>query len=306
MSEKWTVSNVPDLTGKVIVITGATSGLGFEDAKVFAQKGATIILACRNMDKAKKTLAKILKKQPNAQVEIMKLDLTSLDSIHKFATEFKEKYDRLDILVNNAGIMMVPYQTTEDGFESQMGTNHLGHFALTGLLYDLIIKTDGARIVNVSSNGHKFGDIDFKNFMFEDGEGYSRTKAYGNSKLANLLFTYELDRRLKADNANVIAVAAHPGMANTSLADHMMGWFAPVLKGLFGLFMQSAAKGALPTIRAAVDPNVQSGDYYGPGGRNEHRGYPVKVESNEKSHNVEDAKKLWQVSEELTGVKYGD
>ena len=190
MSEKWTSKNIPDLSGKVFIVTGANSGIGFEAAKEFARKGAKTILASRNLDKAKRALAKIQKEIPAATAEVMQLDLANLDSTQKFAAEFKEKYDRLDALVNNAGIMMVPYQQTADGFESQVGTNHLGHFALTGLLHDLLSKTEGARVVNVSSNGHRFGEMDFDNFMFEDDKEYSRTKAYGNSKLANLLFTY--------------------------------------------------------------------------------------------------------------------
>ncbi len=305
MSEKWTTKNIPNLSGKVSIITGANSGIGFEAAKEFARKGATTILASRNIDKAEKALAKIKKEIPDVSVEIMQLDLASLDSVNKFAAEFKKKYDRLDLLVNNAGIMMVPYQKTVDGFESQIGINHLGHFALTGLLYDLLAKTEGARIVNVSSNGHKFGEMDYDSFKFDEDKEYSRMKAYGQSKLANLLFTYELDRRFKKGKIKALAVAAHPGMSNTNLANHMMGWFAPILKGLFGFIMQSAAKGALPTIRAAVDPENKGSEYYGPGGRNEQRGYPVRVESSEISHNEEEAKKLWEISEKLTKVKFG-
>ncbi|MCG3259873.1 MAG: SDR family NAD(P)-dependent oxidoreductase, partial [Candidatus Heimdallarchaeota archaeon] len=244
MSEKWTTKNVPNLSEKVFIVTGANSGIGFEAAKEFARKGAKTILASRNLEKTKKALSKIHKKTPDSSVEIMQLDLANLESVKKFASEFKEKYDRLDVLVNNAGIMMVPYQKTADGFESQIGTNHFGHFALTGLLYDLLMKTEGSRVVNVSSNGHRFGEMDFDDLLFEDSREYSRMKAYGNSKLANLLFTYELNRRFNEANVDAISVAAHPGMSNTNLADHMMGWFAPILKGLFGFFMQSAAKGA--------------------------------------------------------------
>ncbi|MBY8999618.1 MAG: SDR family NAD(P)-dependent oxidoreductase [Candidatus Heimdallarchaeota archaeon] len=305
MSEKWTTKNIPELTGKVIIVTGANTGIGFEEAKEFTRKGAKTILACRNLEKGEKALAKILKEIPDAPAEIMHLDLANLDSVNQFSTEFKKKYDRLDVLVNNAGIMMVPYRKTVDGFESQIGTNHLGHFALTGLLYDLLTETEGARVVNVSSNGHRFGEIDYDSFTFDEDNEYSRMKAYGQSKLANLLFTYELDRRFKKGNINAIAVAAHPGMSNTNLADHMMGFAAPILKGLFGFIMQSAAKGALPTIRAAVDPENKGSEYYGPGGRKEQRGYPVRVESSKTSHNKEDAKKLWDLSEKLTKVKFG-
>ncbi len=305
MSEKWTTRNIPELTGKIIIVTGANSGIGFEAAKEFARKGAKTILASRNLDKAEKASAKIQKEIPDATVEIMQLDLANLNSVNNFATEFKKKYDRLDVLVNNAGIMMVAFQKTVDGFESQMGTNHLGHFALTGLLHNLLIKTKGARVVNVSSGGHRSGEMDFDNFMFDEGKEYSRMKAYGRSKLANLLFTYELDKRFKKEKTEAMAVAAHPGMASTNLADHMMGFAKPVLKIIFGLMAQSAAKGALPTIRAAVDPEVKGSEYYGPRGFQEERGYPVRVESNEASHNNEDAKRLWELSEKLTGVKFG-
>ena len=306
MSEKWTTRNIPNLSEKVFIVTGANSGIGFEAAKEFARKGAKTILACRNLVKAKKASAKIQRKIPDAQVEIMQLDLASLDSINQFSIDFKEKYNRLDALVNNAGIMMVPYQKTADGFESQIGTNHLGHFALTGLLHDLLVETKGSRVVNVSSNGHRIGGMNFDNFKFEDGKEYSRMKAYGNSKLANLLFTYELDRRFKEASSDAIAIASHPGMSNTKLADHMMGRFAPILRGLMGFMMQSAAKGALPTILAAVDPEVKGGDYYGPKGRfgRESRGRLAKVESSEASHNEEDAQKLWKISEKLTKVKF--
>ncbi len=303
MKTNWTTKDIPDLTGKVIVVTGANSGIGFEAAKEFARKGAQVILACRSMDKAEKALGLILGEIPDAKAEIMDLDLTSLKSIRKFADVFKGKYDRLDILLNNAGIMMVPYGKTEDGFEKQFGTNHLGHYALTGLLIDVILKTPKARIVNVSSTGHRFGDMDFDNLMFEGGNKYSPMKAYGRSKLANLLFTYESQRRLEEKGADVISVAAHPGMSDTHLADHLFNKFPFILMKPFSRFaVQSAAMGALPSIRACVDPETKGGQYYGPDGKREAKGWPILVESNEASHNEEDAKKLWEISEELTGV----
>ncbi len=306
MTNKWTVNDIPDLTGKVIIVTGANSGIGLEAAKAFAQKGAQTILACRSMDRAQPALSEIQVEIPNAPAEIMQLDLASLASVHQFVDEFKGKYDRLDVLVNNAGIMMVPYGTTEDGFERQMGTNHLGHFALTGLLIDLLLKTPHSRVVNVSSNGHTSGFMDFDNLLFADGQDYSPMAAYGRSKLANLLFTYELQRRYETTGADAIAVAAHPGSSSTNLANHFGERnFAMGLLLKVGLFIsQSAAMGALPTIRAAVAPEVQGGDYYGPSGFMELRGYPVKVESNGASHNMADAQKLWEVSEELTSVNY--
>ncbi|MAT98591.1 MAG: short-chain dehydrogenase [Anaerolineaceae bacterium] len=301
----WTTADMPDLTGKVIIVTGANSGIGFEAAKEFARKGAQTILACRSLEKAEAALDEIIAEIPNAPAEIMQLDLASLDSVRAFAAVFKAKYDRLDVLVNNAGIMMVPYGTTKDGFERQFGTNHLGHFALTGLLLDLILHTPGARVVNVSSNGHRMGVMDFDDLMYKDGEGYSATGAYGRSKLANLLFTYELQRRFDKLGIDALATAAHPGGTQTNLARHLEErWYVKLLGPLVMSLMQSADMGALPTIRAAVDPRATGGEYYGPGGFMEQRGYPVLVESSEASHNEADARRLWQISEQLTGVRY--
>ena len=297
---------MPDLTGKVIIVTGANSGIGFEAAKEFARKGATTILACRSKDKAEAALAEIMTEIPNANAEIMLLDLASQASVHQLADTFKAKYDQLDVLVNNAGIMMVPYGTTEDGFERQFGTNHLGHFALTGLLFDRLVNTAGSRVVNVSSSGHRFGNMDFDDLMFEGGEGYTPMGAYGRSKLANLLFTYELQRRFEVVGTDAMATAAHPGISQTNLTAHMEDrWYFKLLMPLMPLMLQSAAMGALPTIRAAVDPTVKGGQYFGPDGPREQRGYPVTVESNDASRNEADARQLWQVSEQLTGVQFG-
>jgi NAD(P)-dependent dehydrogenase (short-subunit alcohol dehydrogenase family) len=305
MNKNWTTDDMPDLTGKVIIVTGSNSGLGFEEAKEFARKGAQTILACRSMDKAKAALAQMLAAVPNAPAEIMHLDLASQVSVHQFVSEFKKKYAKLDVLVNNAGIMMVPYSTTEDGFESQFGTNHLGHFALTGLLIDSLLNTSGSRVVNISSYAHRIGSMDFTNLMYEGGNGYSSTRAYGRSKLANLLFTYELQRRFEAIGADAIAVASHPGSSHTNLTSHIENkWYSKLLNTLLEPMAQSAAMGALPTIRAAVDPNVKGGQYYGPDGFMEQRGYPVVVSSNRASHEATDARQLWQVSEQLTGVRY--
>jgi NAD(P)-dependent dehydrogenase (short-subunit alcohol dehydrogenase family) len=299
MSTRWTTDKIPDLTGKLIIVTGANSGIGFEATKEFARKGAETILACRNMDKTKKASDRIKKKIPDAKTVIMQLDLSSLKSIKDFAGEFKKNYFSLDVLLNNAGIMFVPYRTTSEGFESQVGVNHLGHFALTGLLFDLLANTPGARVVNVSSNGHRMGKMDVDNYIYKDGKGYSRLGAYGRSKLSNLLFTYELDRRFKTANIDAIAVGAHPGISNTNL---IRQWYFKVLKPIVFLTTQSAYMGALPSMRAATDPDVKGSDYYGPGGRGEQRGYPTKVESNGASHNKEDAIRLWNLSEKLTGV----
>lgn len=303
--ELWTTADTPDLTGKVIVVTGANSGIGYEAAKEFARNGAQTILACRNLMKAQEALNSIQAEIPKAPAGIMQLDLASLASIHQFADTFKQKYDRLDVLVNNAGIMMVPYGLTADGFERQFGTNHLGHFALTGLLMEMLLNTAGSRVVNISSGGHRMGNMDFDNLMFKDGEGYSRASAYGRSKLANLLFTYELQRRYEANGARAIAVAAHPGGSNTNLSRYLEDlWYVRLAMPIMKRMLQSAAMGALPTLRAAVDPHVQGGEYYGPDGLMEQRGYPVLVQSSNAAHNLSDAKKLWQVSEALTGVVF--
>jgi NAD(P)-dependent dehydrogenase (short-subunit alcohol dehydrogenase family) len=301
MSGKWTVDEIPDLSGKVIIVTGSNSGTGFEAAKEFARNGAHTILACRNMEKARVALTRITEEVPDASIEAMPLDLASLESIHQFTDMFKAKYDRLDVLLNNAGIMFTPYGKTEDGFEQQFGVNHLGHFALTGLLLDVLTKTPQSRVVNHSSTGHTMGEMNFDDLMFEQN-GYSGRRAYGRSKLANLLFTYELQRRFECAGFDCIAVAAHPGVARTNLGRHMNRILWSVIQIFFRPFTQSAAMGALPIIRASVDPEVKGGEYYGPGGFMEMRGHPTIVQSNAASHNEADAHQLWEVSEQLTGV----
>ena len=299
MNSKWTNESIPDLTGKIVIVTGANSGIGFEAAREFARSGAHVILASRNLDKIKDALKEIQVEHPQAKAEIIRLDLASINSIQDFVKTFKSNYDKLDILLNNAGIMMVPYGTTEDGFEKQFGINHLGHFGLTGLMIDYLLKTPGSRVVNVSSNAHYTGEVNFSDLMYENGEKYNPQKAYSRSKLANLLFTYELQRRLDARNAEVIAIAAHPGISNTSLADHFFQrWFLKPIRPLMGVFFQSAAMGALPSIRAAVDSSVIGGQYFGPDGSGERSGFPVVVKSNPASHNLDDARKLWEISDE--------
>jgi len=302
VNHNWTTNDIPDLTGRVIIVTGANSGIGYEAAKEFTRKGAQTILACRSVDKSRTALNQIRAEIPTAKVEVMQLDLASQKSVHAFADDFKSKYNRLDVLVNNAGIMMVLYGKTEDGFERQFGTNHLGHFALTGLLIDLLKNTPNSRVVNVSSNAHHQGIMDFDNLMYAGGRGYSPMNAYGRSKLANLLFTYELQRRFETAGMNTIATAAHPGLTNTALADHIPG--VKLLRPILGRMIQSAAMGALPTLRAAVDPSAKGGQYYGPAGSGETGGYPIVVRSNRASHNKADALQLWQVSEKLTGVAF--
>jgi len=301
--EKWTTDNIPDLSGKVIIVTGGNSGLGYESVKAFADKGAEVILTSRSIEKgevAKSEIGAI-----EGKIVVMQLDLMDFASIKNFAEAFKSNYQRLDVLLNNAGIMTTPYFLTKDGMEAQNGTNHFGHFALTGYLIELIKNTPESRVVNVSSNAHKWGKMDFNNLLFEDGKDYTPMKSYGRSKLANLLFTYQLQSRFEKDNTNSIAVAAHPGSSQTNLGRYIEGkFFFKVLDPLFKLMSQDQAQGALPQIRASVDPEVKGGDYYGPNGFGEMTGLPVLVPSNKASHNKEDAIKLWDVSEKLTGVKY--
>ena len=301
--EKWPLKHMDDLKEKVILVTGGNSGLGYESVKAFAEKGAKVVLASRNMQKGEAAKSKILESHPSGLIEVMELDLMDLASIRSFVKEFSSKYDRLDVLLNNAGIMMTPYSKTKDGFEGQMGTNHLGHFALTGLLLDLIKSSPGARVVNVSSNGHRFGTMDFANLLFENGKEYTPMKAYGRSKLANLLFTYELQRHFEVNTINAAALAAHPGASRTNLDRYLKGkfWYYLLWPVAF-LMTMNQAQGALPQIRASVDENATGGQYYGP-----HRsmtGYPVEVQSNEASHKRQDASKLWEKSEELTGISY--
>lgn len=301
--EKWTTDNIPNLSGKIIVVTGGNSGLGYESVKAFAENGGEVILACRNIEKGEAAKKEILKHNPKGVIIVKQLDLMELASIKNFVIEFKKHYNQLDVLLNNAGIMTTPYFLTKDGFEAQMGINHLGHFALTGLLLNLIIKTPNSRVVNVSSNAHKQGKMDFDNLLFENGKGYGRMTSYGRSKLSNLLFTYELQRRFQSNGIDSISATAHPGVAQTNLAAHFEDklWFK-LLTPIFKMISQSQAQGALPQIRASVDPGVKGGQYYGP--HKGMKGDPVLVESNARSHNLNDAKKLWGVSEDLTGVTF--
>ncbi|SPM29122.1 SDR family NAD(P)-dependent oxidoreductase [Mycobacterium terramassiliense] len=298
---KWTTADIPDQTGRVAVITGANTGLGYETALALADHGAHVVLAVRNLDKGKDAAARITAHSPHADVALQELDLTSLESIRAAAEQLRSAHDRIDLLINNAGVMWTPKSTTKDGFELQFGTNHLGHFAFTGLLLDRLLPVAGSRVVTVSSMGHRIrADIHFDDLQWE--RGYSRVGAYGQSKLANLLFTYELQRRL-APHGTTIAAAAHPGGSRTELVRNLP---APVLRfasALMPLF-QGPDMGALPTLRAATDPGVLGGQYYGPDGFAEQRGYPKLVASSEKSHDVATQRRLWAVSEELTGVAY--
>ncbi|HEX9498176.1 MAG TPA: SDR family NAD(P)-dependent oxidoreductase [Mycobacterium sp.] len=295
---KWTTADIPDQSGRTAVITGANTGLGYETAAALAAKGAHVVLAVRNIEKGKEAARGIEQATPDAQVQLQELDLTSLDSIRAAANDLRSDHESIDLLINNAGVMFTPKSTTKDGFELQFGTNHLGHFALTNLLLDRVLAAPGSRIVTVSSQGHRFArGIRFDDLQWE--RSYGRIGAYGQAKLANLLFTYELQRRLIG--TNTIAVAAHPGGSRTELTRNLPPLVAAVTRLAEPLF-QSAEMGALPTLRAATDPGVLGGQYYGPDGFGEQRGYPKIVASSEASHDVDAQKRLWTVSEQLTSV----
>jgi NAD(P)-dependent dehydrogenase (short-subunit alcohol dehydrogenase family) len=295
----WTVADIGDQTDRTAVITGANSGIGYETALALAARGARVVLACRNLDKARVAAGRITAAQPAARVEPLHLDLGSLASVREAAATIRDSHPRLDLLINNAGVMFPPYGRTEDGFELQFGTNHLGHFALTGLVLPSLLGVAGSRVVTLSSNGHKIGRMHFNDLQSE--RHYRRVSAYGQSKLANLLFAYELQHHLAASGAATISVAAHPGTSSTQLGRHMAWWmrelnrFAP---------HQSAAMGALPALRAATDEAVAGGDYYGPGGFGEFTGYPQKVRSSARSHDDDAQNRLWEVSQHLTGVDF--
>ena len=296
-NDRWTHSDIANQAGKTVLITGANSGTGFETARELAGKNAKVIMAVRNLEKGNEAATKIKQAFPNADISVMKLDLSSLASVKKFAANFIAKHGKLDILINNAGVMVPPYSKTEDGFELQFGTNHLGHFALTGLLIGLLLKTENSRIVTMSSMAHKSGKVDFGDLHRE--KKYKKMESYGQSKVANLFFTYELQRKLESIGSKTIAVAAHPGWAVTNLSQYHKGFalMAPLLG-------QSALQGAWPLLFAATDPTVKGGDYYGPKGFMEIKGHPKKVRSNAYSKNEQIAGQLWKKSVELTGVTF--
>lgn len=301
--KKWTIDDIPDLSGKVAIVTGGNVGLGYESVKALAQKGAEVILAGRSPEKCESALQEIKEKAQEesgglkGKIEFLEIDLASFDSIENFARNFHKKYKRLDILLNNAALMAPPYFKTIDGLESQMGTNHFGHFKLTGLLIDLLKKSPGSRVVTISSGAHRSGKIDFDNLLYEDGKGYKPMQAYARSKLSNLLFTHELQRKFEAQKIDSIAAGAHPGAAITALTR-----YTPVIKALLPIVAQSAAQGALPQLRAAAGVDICGGDYFGP-----HRmatGHPVKVKPSRLSRNEEVAARLWEISEKITGTKF--
>lgn len=294
----WESSSMMDQSGKIVIITGSNSGLGLEEARVLSGKTAVVVMAARNMEKSEKAVKKIKKDFPSADVRPMHLDLADLASVAAFAENFKASFSRLDLLINNAGIMAPPFGKTKNGFELQMGTNHLGHFALTGRLMGMMRSTPGSRIINVSSIAHKMGNINFDDFHWEKRR-YKKWKAYGDSKLANLYFTFGLQKRLEKVKSPVIAATAHPGWTHTDLQRHSL--FASTLNHFFA---QTIPMGILPTLYAATQKDVRGGDFIGASGFMEMRGYPGKMTPAKRAKDPGPAETLWNLSEILTGVKF--
>jgi len=302
----WTAQEAGDHSGRFAVITGANSGLGRETARVLAAHGATVVLAGRDPGRMAAAAEGLRQQQPDASLQTAELDLASLESIRTAAADLTARFPRLDLLINNAGVMFTPHSLTKDGYELQFGTNHLGHYALTGLLMPSLLAAPSSRVVTLSSNGHRTGRMNFADL--QSSRHYNRYAAYGRSKLANLLFTYELQRRLTAARAHTIALAAHPGTARTELTRHMSGLsnaaMGPRFAAINSWLVQDAKMGALPTLRAATDPDAIGGTYYGPDGFMQLTGYPIVVASSGRSQNRENQRRLWVESEQLTGITY--
>jgi len=297
----FTAKDVQDQSGKTVFITGANTGLGYEAAKVLAGKNARVIIGCRSKDKAEQARSKILSEHAKADVSIVEIDLGNLKSV-KMAAKAVAKEQRLDVLINNAGIMIPPYELTQDGFESQFGVNHLGPFALTNLLLEKLRSTPGARVVSTASIAHKQGRILFDDINAEDG--YNAVRRYAMSKVANLLFCYELQRRLSAAGDETVSVAAHPGIADTELSRYIPGPLK-LLTPLFRPLFNTAAAGAWPTLLAATQEDIKGSEYFGPSKRRETAGPAIQVKSTRYSHNEDVASRLWDLSVEMTGVDSG-
>jgi len=299
----FNLNNIPSQKGKTAIVTGANAGLGFETTIGLAKKRIKVIMACRNMDKAENAKNDILERVPDADLEIMTLDLASLDSVRSFTQSFKEKYDTLDLLINNAGVMIPPYSTTEEGYELQIGVNHLGHFLLTALFIDLMPDTSDSRIVSLSSIAHKRGSIHFDDLHWK--ESYSKQGAYSQSKLACLLFADELDRRLRESGKKKLSVCAHPGVSPTELTRYIPSILDTIFqKVLAPFFTHPPEEGARPTLQATLDPTVSGGDYYGPQGFMDMTGKPGLAERADVAKNQDVAQRLWEVSEELTNCNF--
>ncbi len=304
---QWTTASIPPQRGKRAYITGANSGVGFHAALELARAGASVVLACRDRARGEAARARILTAVPTAQLEIAELDLASLASVHSAAEHFLASGRPLDLLINNAGVMALPQRrVTVDGFELQLGTNHFGHFALTGLLMPALLAAPAARIVTVSSIAHRGATLDFSNLNWE--HDYKPWPAYRRTKLANLLFAFELQRRLERAHASAVSIVVHPGVSNTNLfaagPGQGGGLLARIIPFFIALTAQSEAQGALPTLYAATSADAQGGHFYGPDGWRQMRGYPVEVRAEAPAYDESLAARLWQVSEEATGVRF--
>jgi NAD(P)-dependent dehydrogenase (short-subunit alcohol dehydrogenase family) len=302
-STRWTANKMPDQRGRMAIVTGANSGLGLITACELARAGADVVLACRNTQKGDSAAAEIQAAVPNSAVEVAALDLGSLASVRTFAERFRADHERLDLLINNAGVMAPPRRETADGFELQLGTNHLGHFALTAQLIDLMQGGSDSRVVTISSGAHRMGRIDFEDLQSE--RRYKRWRAYGQSKLANLLFAFELGRRLRSAGSTIRSLAAHPGYAATNLQSAAPPTIDRLIMAVTNrVLAQSAEMGALPILYAATYPGLESGTFIGPDGIAEQRGHPEPVTPNRAARDEDVARRLWSVSEELTGVRF--
>lgn len=299
----WTFNDIPDQTGRTAIVTGANTGMGFETARMLARRGANVVVACRNLDKGGDALARILEEKPKGKISLDMLDLADLDSIAAFAGRFAASRDRLDLLINNAGLMLPPLSRTKQGFELQFGTNHLGHAALTARLAPLVLRTPSARFVIVSSMAHHGGVIDFDDLNWNSRQ-YHPLKAYQQSKLANLLFGLELQRRLTASGSDARVTAAHPGWTKSDLQRHLRPHERLMASVLNPILQLTTTQGALNTLRAATDPNAEPGSYWGPGRFFEHKGPPVRARINERALDEDVAKRLWVETENLIGLRF--
>jgi len=300
--EEFNIKKIPSQKGRIAVVTGANTGLGFETTRALVGTGMKVIIACRDMEKAQAARYQITSEHPGSDLVIMLIDLSRLSSVHDFAHAFLARYDRLDLLINNAGLMIPPYSKTEEGFESQMGVNYFAHFLLTGLLFNTIAKTHGSRVVTLASNAHKRGLINFDDLHWE--KRYDPLKAYRQSKLACLIFAFELDRKIRKAGLKTISVAAHPGLSITDIVRHFPGWLLLIGKPFTAFFTHSPEKGALPVLYAALSPDVEGGEYFGPMGYNEWTGMPGRAKSTLLSHDESLARRLWELSEKLTGISF--
>jgi NAD(P)-dependent dehydrogenase (short-subunit alcohol dehydrogenase family) len=302
MIKMFDINKIPSQKGRIAIVTGANIGLGYETTLALAKKDLTVIMACRNLKKAETAKKNILKLVPNAQLDLIQIDLSELDSVSKFAKTFLAKYTKLDLLINNAGVMIPPYTKTTDGFELQMAANYFGHFLLTGLLIETLMKTPNSRIVSLSSIAHKSGKINFDDLQSK--KKYSPMTAYSQSKLACLMFSIELQRRLEKIGSKTISVAAHPGVSNTNLSQHIPSWLQIIMTPIAMMFIHEPKEAAKPTLLAALGENVKGGGYYGPTGFREMKGEPGRAFIAPQAIDKVIATNLWDISEKLTNIKY--